>query len=309
MGKKQECGMGGGSNDCAVRAAIQRENAMIRESTTFESAEPSARLMRIPPATAQAWLARSAGNRAIRATHVEYLANAIEAGDWLINGDAIRFDGNGSLIDGHHRLHAVVKSGQAIQSIVVTGLCPEARFAIDINNAARTLQDVVKMDPNDRMGGRYHTRRVSVARSIRSMISNHNNKVKFSHSDLKRFEEYFSDALDFAVPLFSTAFSSLGRAPVAGAVVFAHATAPKLVETFARRFVSGEELSRGDAELTLRNWLLSSQRPNGVDVSVRSLSAIYAAHRGAPLHYLKTNAAAMLHFRRVHEEAIREGVI
>jgi hypothetical protein len=64
---------------------------------------------------------KNAGNRAMNRLHVESLAKEMKCGRWKVNGDTICLNGT-RLIDGQHRLAAVVASGVTIQSFVIEGL-------------------------------------------------------------------------------------------------------------------------------------------------------------------------------------------
>lgn len=69
-------------------------------------------------------------NRAMNMKHVAKLAEEMRSGRWKVNGDSIRFDNN-ILIDGQHRLAAVVMSGVTIQSFVTEGLPSDVFDTID----------------------------------------------------------------------------------------------------------------------------------------------------------------------------------
>jgi len=58
----------------------------------------------VSPETAEEWYLLSGGNRPIRPSHVEFLIEQMKH-HWELNGEAIIFDWNGKLIEGHHRLH------------------------------------------------------------------------------------------------------------------------------------------------------------------------------------------------------------
>jgi hypothetical protein len=62
---------------------------------------------------------------------VEQYAQAMTDGVWKLNGDTIRFNGNGDLIDGQHRLNACIRSGIPFESYIVHGLEHEAFDTID----------------------------------------------------------------------------------------------------------------------------------------------------------------------------------
>ena len=75
----------------------------------------------ITPAMAEKWLAKNLGNRHVRESHVATLVRDIRDGNWRQTGEAIKFDWDGRLIDGQHRLHAIVAAQTATRMLVVTG--------------------------------------------------------------------------------------------------------------------------------------------------------------------------------------------
>lgn len=85
----------------------------------------------ITPAIASELLKLNAGNRAINPKHVGRLASYMQEGAFDLNGDAIRIDDGGMLIDGQHRLSACVKAGVSFQTLVVRGLPSKAFMTID----------------------------------------------------------------------------------------------------------------------------------------------------------------------------------
>jgi hypothetical protein len=85
----------------------------------------------ITPDTARRYLASSTGNRPLRASKIESLSERLRSGKWQIGDQAITFDVNGRLINGHHRLTACIEAGISFQSFVTRGLPPESYFIID----------------------------------------------------------------------------------------------------------------------------------------------------------------------------------
>ena len=85
-------------------------------------------------------------NRKVLRSHVAALAKNMEEGTWYFNGDTIRFDNDGVLIDGQHRLMAIVKSGCTIPCLFVVGLEPNVIKCIDIEMKPRNLKNLLEMD-------------------------------------------------------------------------------------------------------------------------------------------------------------------
>lgn len=96
----------------------------------------------ITQALAEEYLTQTNGmNRVLSNPHVAALIGKQLRGEWVINGDTIRFDTNGKLRDGQHRLRMVQLTGQSIDVIVVRGLDPAAFSTMDVGKK-RSLQDV-----------------------------------------------------------------------------------------------------------------------------------------------------------------------
>ena len=103
----------------------------------------SAKIETVTPQKAEAWLGKAAGNRNIRATKVAEYAAAMTRGEWKLSGEAIKFNGQ-DMIDGQHRLKAVIESGQSVPMLVVRGLETDVMEVLDTGRK-RTLADLLKI--------------------------------------------------------------------------------------------------------------------------------------------------------------------
>lgn len=99
----------------------------------------------ITPETAGDYLAHNTKNRPIGHRYVTQLANALERGEWVMTGDSIKFAPDGTLMDGQHRLLAVIQSGVPIKTLVVRGVTPEAFPLLD-QPKQRRLSDFLHME-------------------------------------------------------------------------------------------------------------------------------------------------------------------
>ena len=84
------------------------------------------RTMIITPDLASEWLGGNVRNRPVKQPVVDAYAADMAAGRWRDNNTAIAFDRHGTLIDGQHRLWAIIESGCRIRMIVATGLAPDS---------------------------------------------------------------------------------------------------------------------------------------------------------------------------------------
>lgn len=99
-----------------------------------------ARVERITPAKARKMLENNRGNRPIRQEQVVSFTESMKAGAWKLNGESIKLDKHNNIVDGQHRLEAIVAANMTIDILVVRGLEPEAYHTID-KGRGRTLAD------------------------------------------------------------------------------------------------------------------------------------------------------------------------
>ena len=92
----------------------------------------------ITPEKASRYLQTSLGNRPISKTTVKSYADTMRRGKWLLNGMCIIFDNDGHLIDGHHRLLAVIESAIPVRFDVCRGASSDAFLTYD-NGRHRNL--------------------------------------------------------------------------------------------------------------------------------------------------------------------------
>lgn len=85
-------------------------------------------------------------NRRVSHTHVNELAGDIANANFVLNGDALRFDITGKMIDGQHRCLAALKAGVGFWSIVVRGLPEEAFSTIDTGTKLRGARTVMELE-------------------------------------------------------------------------------------------------------------------------------------------------------------------
>lgn len=95
----------------------------------------------ISPKKAMEYLKRNVCNRPLSRATWRGIKTDIEAGQYLANGETIKFNGNGDLIDGQHRLTACFEAGIPIETYVCRGLPHEAFDTID-QGKRRSIGDV-----------------------------------------------------------------------------------------------------------------------------------------------------------------------
>lgn len=101
-------------------------------------------IVHIGPAEASSMLRCNHRNRPVRAIYVQRLAEAMRRGEWRLNGEAIQVATDGTLLNGQHRLEAVVQSGETVPMLVVSGLPLRSQDTID-TGTRRRLADVLAL--------------------------------------------------------------------------------------------------------------------------------------------------------------------
>src|SRR6266849_1926769 len=85
-------------------------------------------------------------NRPLNDQHVKRLATQIIDGKWRFNGDTIKFSAKGEILDGQHRLWAVVEAKIAIETIIVRGVEKDAFASIDTLRKPRNGADILALN-------------------------------------------------------------------------------------------------------------------------------------------------------------------
>lgn len=83
-------------------------------------------------------------NRNVADSRVDLLSDQMKSGKWRTNGEPIIFDEDGYLLDGQHRLWAVVNSKVTIETVITRGV-ERSTFATIDTGAGRTAGDVLSI--------------------------------------------------------------------------------------------------------------------------------------------------------------------
>lgn len=106
-------------------------------------------IVKISPEFAQRLLSESNGEqRNLNQVTVNMYKDLMNRGLWQFNGESIKQDKSGNIIDGQHRLAAIASSKNTIITILIKGLSTESIKSIDTGKP-RTATDVLKINrPN-----------------------------------------------------------------------------------------------------------------------------------------------------------------
>lgn len=249
-------------------------------------------IMRVTPRMAEEWLGRNEANRNIRPGHVASLARDMTAGNFVLSGESIKFDIDGNLIDGQHRLSAVRESGVTIETVVVRGLPATAKGLVDTGKK-RSAGDAMRMYG-------VTSGHSTLAAVIRLVLGIHRGQVRragdkapeVTHSEIIDFYQANAELLDYCVAFTSRHWRKVGARPAALAASMFLA-AERDVAAFTAFITSVGELEFGPDKCprrTLYRRLLSLRAENhDTSEEVYYILRAYLAHcNGEPLSLMKS---------------------
>ena len=126
----------------------------------------NAQVLEVTPELAHRYLERNKTNRPVSLRTVKELTRAIGDGEWQVNGESIKFDVLGNLIDGQHRCHAVIKAEKPIKTFVLFDLPSDSFKTLDTGKK-RNNADTLGI-----MGFRNPTQLAAAARFVVNFKSN-----------------------------------------------------------------------------------------------------------------------------------------
>jgi hypothetical protein len=119
-------------------------------------------LMDVHPALAESYLAGNTHNRNLRPKHVDMIAYDMAAGNFKFNGAPILIAEDGTLLDGQHRLHAVIQSGTTVPMMILRGFRTDAQATVD-TGAKRLVADVLSLRGDKNSNGLAALAKVAMA--------------------------------------------------------------------------------------------------------------------------------------------------
>ncbi|AUD07000.1 ParB N-terminal domain-containing protein [Spirosoma pollinicola] len=98
----------------------------------------------ITPQIAKTLLEYNTHNRPLNLPHVKFLSKQMKQGQWQMAGDPIKVSTTGRLLDGQHRLHAIVDSNTTQRAIILYNV-PDESFSVMDTGRVRQAADVLSI--------------------------------------------------------------------------------------------------------------------------------------------------------------------
>lgn len=223
---------------------------------------PECSYILVTPDQAEKWLEKPAKNRKINTRRVGLYAAMMKRGDWMLTNQGIAIDEFGMLIDGQHRLSAIVESDTPVELLVIQSVPNRAQLVLD-QGLKRTPHDQVGL----REGWNVTPMHIAVAKCMALSVGGAGVKPRQEMTtDIQLMDRYYvrhHKAVEFAVAQlnFRQTIKGVTIAPVIAPVARAYYTIDvnKLVR-FCEVVATGMADRKGDGPaVVLRNWLLAGR--------------------------------------------------
>jgi hypothetical protein len=99
----------------------------------------------VTPVKAAEMLSANTSNRPLSRSTVRAFAEAMRRGDWLVTHQGIAIDTNGVLVDGQHRLAAIIEADLPVEMTVFTDVEPDTFDVLDTGKK-RNAADVLAIE-------------------------------------------------------------------------------------------------------------------------------------------------------------------
>lgn len=216
-------------------------------------------LVSVTPEMARALLETQGRNRPLNRRTVNFYSRQMAAGKWLVNGETIKLDTAGRLVDGQHRLRAVDEAGVAVALEVRRDLPVEAFETLDTGRK-RTAGDLLAICG----AKRYNT----VAGALRYVFHHGAGTLgaMTSHcrgaanADILRLYEEHPSVIDAVDYVMACRCHKLMRVSMAAGMCYLFRRLDRgAADEFFQRVGTGAGLTHGDPEMLLRDRLIDNK--------------------------------------------------
>lgn len=238
-----------------------RENQRIVEPlATQKNEELTIQIMEITPDIAKKWLEGHENVREVSWHRVEAFANDMRDGRWQLTHQGICFNANGDLIDGQHRLHAIVRSGKTVRMMVCRTTVGTIKDPID-RGAPRTIATIMGVSNRD-------TAALNVLRFFEAGY-----KIS-SPLTLGEAEEIFNHHKQWIDQVNAIRNKGNLLGGVMASCVWAMPLDTERVLEFAHQVATGEMIKKGDPAFAFRWWRERNKRFQPMELSLACLNCI-----------------------------------
>ncbi|GAA1278644.1 hypothetical protein [Saccharothrix xinjiangensis] len=220
----------------------------------------------LTPEVATEILGRNIDNRPLDRHTVEMYASAMVRGEWKLSHQGIAVDHQGVLLDGQHRLAAVVKSGKSVPMLVIRGVQRDTFSVVDTGkrrSAGDTLRLTGAQDTNHLAAAlRYLYMYETLPKDIGSWSGGRTRTTNDQILELSKTHPGMLDCVRRARPL--AANTGIIASACATGIYLTERAAPKInSEEWFSGILTGANLDLGDPRLAFRNFFVNGRAQAG----------------------------------------------
>lgn len=274
------------------------------------------KVLLVTPDMAERWLNTNTHNRPLRNHLVQKYAAAMRNGEWKLTPEPIAFskpyrDANGNdvketLINGQHRLWAIVESNVPVEMTVWWGCEPDEFLVID-QNAPRTFGDVLATTRGDLTD---HTLIASACTSFLQYGMSMNASVRQPHVDfvMRNFEKEI-----LAVVAYKKKLRKMAGRPLLSGLVFAQIVNPAMADRIVDQLKDAVGFTDRDPIRALHMFLVEQMNPSTRStpdvVHYKTCHALASRLKGDHIKQLKIAADGLAWMRDATRDRINPLVV
>lgn len=226
---------------------------------------------KITPAKAIGWLndptAVNPRGR-LNKLRVNAYADQMLKDQWELTGEPLQFNSDGVLMNGWHRLNALLLASETVpgisfKSLVVRGVEPKASRFMDSGLNRSIADNLAASGYAGRVSQVSATAKFVLAWEKGIAHSNSASTISISRSDIIDFATKNFEEISEAITAADTIYSAIGGSLTAWSAFFYRIFYGDFDQTLAKEFykgvVTGADLSAGDPRLACRNWFITSK--------------------------------------------------
>lgn len=215
---------------------------------------------KITPEIASQLLEMNFSNRRLKESVINAYSNEMKKGEWKMTGEGIKVSKTNRLLDGQHRLHAVVKSGVSVDMLIISDLDEDIFNVLD-TGSVRSAGDVLSID---------RVANPALVASIARFIINYNNGLfdpsnsgkatRPNNRDIQKFVDANPEVIDIAKDVCKHYKFKLLNSSILGGMYFVFSKIhDESAEIFTEKLVNGLDLKKDCPIMVLREKLIRDQ--------------------------------------------------
>ena len=226
----------------------------------------------VSPHLAHFLLKRNFGNRGLSKKNLNHLVSEMKKGNWQFDGQPLRFDDKGKLLDGQHRLTSIIKTGLTVPFVIVLGLNSEVFKTMDTGKS-RNGSDTFKIAniPNSKNAA---TMTQFIYKFDRGLFGFSSQKDNLSNTAL--LEHYYTlpnlqNSIKVAHKLYKSGDNLVGLNILGSFHYLISISNPIMADEFITKLATGLNIEEKSPILALRKKLINSKMDRNNSFTYQSL--------------------------------------